>query len=106
MKALCSIVLSTIVAFTITTQAMPELQGAKLFRAYCASCHQNGNTRVIKRKSLKKEALQKYGMYSQASIERWIQSGDNAMPSFGQRLSPAQLEQVASYVMQQARLGW
>ncbi len=106
MKALCSIVLSTIVAFAITAQAVPPHPGAKLFRAYCASCHQNGNTAVMTSKSLKKEALQKYGVYSQVLVEQWIRSGNDAMPAFGRRLSAAQLEQVASYVLQQARSGW
>ncbi len=81
-------------------------EGAQLFQGNCAACHALGTNRVIAAKNLKKEALQKYEMYSKDAIVYQITNGKNAMPRFGGRLKPEQIEALAEYVLEQADLGW
>ncbi len=87
-------------------QAADLTSGAKIFNANCVACHVRGGNVVIVSKTLKKEALEKYGMYSLEAIKNQVTKGKNAMPAFVGRLSPSQIEDVASYVMMQAQKGW
>lgn len=79
--------------------------GAKLFGANCAACHAGGSNRVVAAKSLKKAALEKYGMYSLDAISYQVRKGKNAMPNF-KKLSDDQIADVASYVLAQADNNW
>lgn len=81
-------------------------QGAKLFTQNCAACHAGGGNLVNAQKTLKKEALEKYDMYSKEAIVYQVTNGKNAMPAFGKRLSTEQIEQLAEYVLAQADKGW
>jgi cytochrome c6 len=80
--------------------------GAKIFNANCSACHVGGNNVIIAYKTLKKEALEKYGMDSLDAIKTQVTKGKNAMPAFGARLSDAQIEDVATYVLEQSKKGW
>ncbi len=80
--------------------------GAKLFNANCSACHMGGNNMIISSKTLKKEALDKYGMASLDAIKYQITNGKNAMPSFRSRLRDDQIEDIANYVMTQSQQGW
>ena len=80
--------------------------GAKLFNANCSACHMGGNNVIISSKTLKKEALDKYGMTSLDAIKNQIMNGKNAMPSFRSRLDDDQIEDIANYVMTQSQQGW
>ncbi|HEY9907274.1 MAG TPA: c-type cytochrome [Thermosynechococcaceae cyanobacterium] len=102
---LLAIALSTI-AFFSPVEAANLDNGAKIFNANCSACHLGGNNVIIASKSLKKEALEKYDMDSLDSITLQVTKGKNAMPAFGGRLNPAQIEDVASYVLQQSEKGW
>lgn len=88
-------------AFAVDLEA-----GAQLFKANCASCHALGSNRVVAAKTLKKAALEKYGMYSLDAIITQIYKGKNAMPNFGKKLEADDIENVASYVLAQAAAGW
>jgi cytochrome c6 len=57
-------------------------------------------------KTLKKEALGKYGMDSLEAIVSQVTNGKNAMPSFKGRLNTQQIEDVANYVLEQSEKGW
>lgn len=81
-------------------------EGAKLFKQNCAGCHIGGGNLVAANKTLKKEALEKYDMYSKEAIVYQVTNGKNAMPAFGKRLSSGQIEQLAEYVLTQADKGW
>lgn len=81
-------------------------EGAQLFQSNCAACHALGTNRIIAMKNLKKEALEKYDMYSKEAIVYQVTNGKNAMPAFRGRLKPDQIDQVADYVLQQADLDW
>lgn len=78
----------------------------QLFQTNCAVCHALGTNRVVADKTLKKEALQQYDMYSKDAIVNQITYGKNAMPRFKGRLTPQQIETVAAYVLDRAEQGW
>merc|ERR1712066_1179097 len=65
-----------------------------------------GNNTVVPEKKLKKEALQTYGKYEIAAIIKQVTYGNGAMPAFGERLGPDDIEDVANYVRDQADKGW
>lgn len=86
--------------------AAPNPEGAKVFSQNCAACHAGGRNLVNAMKTLKKEALVKYDMYSKEAISYQVTNGKNAMPAFGNRLSSEQIEHLAQYVLAQADKGW
>lgn len=102
---LLTIVLVTIV-FSHPAQAADLVNGAKLFNANCSACHMGGNNVIIANKTLKQEALEKYNLNSIAAIKNQVINGKNAMPAFRNRLTEAQVEDVAAYVLEQAQKGW
>jgi cytochrome c6 len=110
LKKLISIFTVAIALFVITFSS-PALAGnaaagAKIFSANCAACHAGGNNVIMANKNLKKEALAEYAMNSVAAITTQVTKGKNAMPAFGGRLSAAQIEDVATYVLAQSEKGW
>ena len=86
--------------------AAPNPEGAKLFSQNCAACHAGGRNLVNPMKTLQKQILQKYSMYSKNAIAYQVTNGKNAMPAFGSRLSSGQIEHLAEYVLAQADKGW
>jgi len=80
--------------------------GKQIFAANCAVCHLNGKNAVMPMKTLEKEALEKYGMYSLEAITNQISKGKNAMPAFLGKLNAQDIEDVAAYVFAQAKQGW
>jgi cytochrome c6 len=65
-----------------------------------------GRNIIMADKTLKKEALGKYGMDSLEAIVSQVTNGKNAMPSFKGRLNTQQIEDVANYVLEQSEKGW
>ncbi|MBD2198881.1 MULTISPECIES: cytochrome c6 PetJ [Calothrix] len=106
MKKIISVLLLGITIFTFAFSspalAADAASGAKVFSANCASCHAGGKNLVKAEKSLKKDALDKFDMNSAEAIIAQVTKGKGAMPAFGGRLKPAQIEDVAAYVLQQA----
>lgn len=92
--------------FSAPAWAGDAASGGKIFSANCAACHLNGGNAIMAKKTLKKEALAEYGMNSIAAITTQVTKGKNAMPAFGGRLSAAQIEDVATYVLAQSEKGW
>lgn len=80
--------------------------GAKVFSANCAACHAGGINLVSAEKTLKKEALEKFGMNSIAAITTQVTNGKAGMPAFKGRLTDEQIASVAAYVLDQAEKGW
>merc|ERR1712227_456776 len=76
--------------------------GEAVFSGNCAACHAGGNNSIVAEKKLKKEALQTYGKYSVEMIKMQATNGNGAMPAFGEKLSPDDIEDVANYVFSQA----
>ncbi|OUL20260.1 cytochrome c6 PetJ [Nostoc sp. 106C] len=110
MKKFFSIILLGIAIFTFafsnSALAADTVSGAKVFSANCASCHAGGKNLVQADKNLKKDALEKYNMYSAEAIISQVTKGKNAMPAFKGRLNSSQIEDVAAYVLEQADKGW
>ena len=108
MKNLVTIVLTIIFTVLLVSpvQAADGADGAKVFSANCAACHQGGGNVVNGAKTLKKEALEKYDMASLEAIKNQVIHGKNAMPAFEGRLSEQQIENVAAYVLDHADQGW
>ncbi|MEA5616410.1 c-type cytochrome [Cronbergia sp. UHCC 0137] len=110
MKRILSVILLGLTIFTVAFSspalAADSASGAKVFSANCASCHAGGKNLVNAAKSLKKEALEKYGMYSAEAIIAQVTKGKGAMPTFKGRLKPNDLENVTAYVLEQADKGW
>ena len=80
--------------------------GAKIFSANCAACHAGGRNVINGAKTLKKDALEKYEMNSLDAITYQVNNGKNAMPAFKGRLTDAQIDDVATYVLSQSEAGW
>lgn len=103
-KIIVSLVL--VFSFFIVSPANAATQGKQLFQSNCASCHANGENRIMANKTLKKEALAQYNMDSKEAIVQQVTNGKRAMPSFRGRLQSSQIEAVAEYVLKQAEQGW
>ncbi|MGQ4649707.1 cytochrome c6 PetJ [Lyngbya aestuarii] len=100
-----------VIAFLSFALSRPVLagdaaSGAKIFAANCAACHMGGGNVIMGNKTLKKEALEKYDMNSLEAISYQVTNGKNAMPRFQGKLSSQEIEDVASYVLEQADQGW
>ena len=111
MKRILSIALFAIAIFTLGfgSPALAEgnlANGAKVFAANCAACHIGGGNVVTAQRTLKKEALEKFGMNSLEAITTQVTKGKNAMPKFLGRLNAQQIEDVATYVLSQSEKGW
>lgn len=107
-------ILATVIAFMVGAvflQASPAMAadagaGAQIFSANCAACHIGGNNAVNPAKTLKQADLVKYSKDTPDAIITQVTNGNGAMPAFGARLTPAQIENVAAYVLAQAEKGW
>jgi cytochrome c6 len=95
-----------IIAFTRPAFAADTANGAKIFSANCAACHLGGRNVVMAMKTLQKDALEKYQMNSLEAIVHQVQNGKSAMPAFKGKLNAQQIEDVATYVLEQAEKGW
>ena len=93
-------------AVKAVAMAVPSKEGAKLFSQNCAACHAGGRNLVNAMKTLKKDALLKYDMYSKEAIAYQVTNGKNAMPAFKGRLSSEKIEELAGYVLAKADKGW
>ena len=102
------LVFLTAAMFTFATPAIAgdAASGAKIFSANCASCHAGGRNVVNGAKTLQKGDLEKYEMNSIDAITYQVNNGKNAMPAFKGRLTDAQIDDVATYVLSQAENGW
>ncbi|BFM40777.1 cytochrome c6 PetJ [Synechocystis sp. LKSZ1] len=112
LKVLTSLLLTLAIALLGLLSSAPSAlagdaaNGSKVFSANCAACHAGGLNAVMPNKTLKKEALEQFGMNSAEAIITQVTNGKGAMPKFGGRLSAEQIEDVAAYVLAQADKGW
>lgn len=89
-----------------TALAMETTHGAKIFEIHCAGCHVHGSNIIRRGKNLKKKALKRYGMDSMDAITELVKNGKNNMSAFKDRLSEAEIIEVAGYVLEQAEKDW
>jgi cytochrome c6 len=99
-----------VVAFTfcVTTPALAAdlAHGAQVFDTNCAACHIGGGNVVNAAKTLKQADLETYDIASLDAIKTQVKTGKAAMPAFMGRLSEADIDDVANYVLSQAEKGW
>mmetsp|Transcript_9952 Transcript_9952/g.14122 ORF Transcript_9952/g.14122 Transcript_9952/m.14122 type:complete len:166 (+) Transcript_9952:53-550(+) len=76
--------------------------GEAIFTGNCAACHAGGNNTVVPEKKLKKDALVAYDKFAVDKIITQVTNGNGQMPAFGDKLAPDDIEDVASYVFDQA----
>jgi cytochrome c6 len=81
-------------------------QGKQIFNLNCAGCHPHGNNIIRRGKNLKLKTLQKNGYDTPEKIIWLITNGKNNMSAFKDRLSESEIQQVASYVLEQAQTNW
>jgi len=110
LKKLLSVILVAIALFSFAL-ATPALagdaaKGKQIFISECSACHKGGKNLILAPKTLNKEDLKKYDRYSLEAIISQITNGKSPMPGFGGHLEPAQIEDVATYVLEQAEKGW
>jgi cytochrome c6 len=110
MKRIFSILAIAMTMFLSLTFAQPAFaevsEGAKLFNNNCAQCHAGGRNNVVAAKTLKADALAKYGKDTVEAITLQVTKGKGAMPAFGKKLSADEINLVANYVLEQAQSGW
>ena len=75
--------------------------GATLFTANCASCHAGGGNNLAKKKTLEKQALEKYQSLDPVQLQKYMQTG---LPH---KLMPFKFEEqdykdVTAFVLDQA----
>ncbi len=80
--------------------------GAALFSQHCAGCHVNGGNIIRRGKTLKLAALERQGLASPEAIAAIAAAGVGQMGGYGTVLGEPGVEQVATYVWQQAQAGW
>ena len=107
-------ILATVAAFVVGAVfflASPAMAadagaGAQVFSANCAACHICGGNVINSAKTLKQDALVANGKDTAEAIAYQVTNGTGAMPAFGGRLTPDQIDNVAAYVIAQAENGW
>lgn len=77
--------------------------GSEIFQAQCAGCHPGGGNILRRRQTLKLKALQRNGYDNPTALETIIRQGKNNMSAFGDTLTPAEIQAVAAYVLDQAQ---
>lgn len=102
----CLIALLMLCPLARKSFAVDLANGRKVFQANCAACHKNGGNAVAGDKTLKKEAMLKYGRSSLEAIQKHVANGRGKMPAFKNFLSTKQIEDVSVYVLDQAEKGW
>lgn len=114
MKKLLSIVLLGLALLTFGLQrpalAADSAHGEQLFIGNCNACHLGGNNLISPMNTLQESALSLYlADYNEdpiGAVINQVTAGKNAMPAFGGRLSETDIEDVATYVVEQAKGGW
>ena len=92
--------------FSVSALAADTANGAQIFSVQCAGCHVNGGNIVRRGKTLKLKALKRNHMDSLDAIATLVANGKNNMSAYKDRLSPKEIEDVATYVLEQAEKGW
>ncbi len=97
----CLIVLNVNVS-SVLSESVDLDAGSQVFSQNCSGCHAGGNNSVNPEKTLKLDALQKYGKDSIENIMYQVRNGAGAMPPFDD-LSDEDVSNVANFVFNQAK---
>ncbi len=106
LMVLLTVALSIVVAHQAPAWAVPPIDGAEIFQAHCVGCHINGGNIIRRGKTLKLSALKRQGVDSVPAIAALVANGKSPMSAYRDRLTDAEIQAVATYVLQQAEQGW
>lgn len=108
MKLVLAVVLGCWLAIGCLTPAWAAdvPAGAQVFEAHCIGCHLNGGNIIRGGKNLKQKALERNGYATPEAIAQIVTNGKANMSAYKDRLTPAEIEDVAAYVLQQAQQNW
>ena len=98
--------ISFVLIFSVPVLAAETPPAATLFHRNCAGCHPNGSNIIRRGKNLKMGALKRNQMDSFEAITQIITYGKNNMSAFGDRLTPSEIEAIATYVLEKAENNW
>jgi len=107
-KLLCGLCALVLIGLTTMAPAWAGdlAHGGQVFASNCAACHVGGGYVVNGAKTLKLADLEKYDMASLEAIKTQVTNGKSAMPAFLGRLTDQDIDDVATYVLDQAESGW
>lgn len=91
-------------AATLTISEFAE--AGQRFEVHCAGCHVGGGNIIRRNKTLKLKALQRNQMDSMTAIADIITNGKANMSAYSDRLTEAEIQQLAAYVLAQAERNW
>lgn len=99
------------ITLMVTNMASPAFAGDAaagqgIFANNCAACHIGGGNVVNAAKTLKQDDLKANGKDTLEAVVTQVTNGNGAMPAFGGKLSPEDIENVATYVLAQSEKGW
>ncbi|MFQ4145183.1 cytochrome c6 PetJ [Chlorogloeopsis sp. ULAP02] len=89
-----------------SASAADTANGAQIFSIHCVGCHINGGNIIRRGKTLKAKALKKNGMDSIEAIASIVTHGKNNMSAYKDRLTAQEIQDVSTYVLEQAQKGW
>ncbi|NEP16119.1 MAG: cytochrome C6 [Leptolyngbya sp. SIO4C1] len=101
-----SAVLAVGLWLTAPLPAIAQPEPAALFELHCAGCHPGGGNIIRRGKTLKQRALKRYGYDEPAAIATIITQGKGIMSAFGDKLTEAEIQSLAQYVLDQAAINW
>ncbi len=79
---------------------------AQIFQVQCAGCHAGGGNIVRRGKNLKLKTLTNRHLDTVEAISQLVTQGKGIMSAYGDRLTPAEITAVSTYVLEQAALDW
>ena len=85
---------------------LPAERAQELFTVQCAGCHPRGGNIVRRGKTLKLRALKRNRVASVEAIATLITNGKGLMSAYGDRLSPEEIDLLATYVWENAQNNW
>jgi cytochrome c6 len=91
-----------IISFQGTVLAAPQDQaGQTLFKSNCATCHSQSGAPTAVGKSLNAPDLgsEPVQNHTNAQLQQTISNGKGNMPAFKDKLSPAEVNSLAAYVL-------
>ncbi|MES2221755.1 MAG: cytochrome c [Acidobacteriota bacterium] len=101
MKSIPRLLLSAAIVCLLSATANAQNKGATLFQSNCQMCHgADGKGSTPTGQALKVANLQSPEIVkmSDAELANVISKGKKSMPAFGSRLTPAQIEDLVSYI--------
>lgn len=83
-----------------------NIMGDKIFELNCVGCHPGGGNIIRRGKNLKLNTLKKNQLNTIEPLTAFISNGKNNMPAFKDRLTQAEIVEVANFMLEKASKNW